>query len=352
MICGSAGFLGSHLAKHLRRLSEAGHESTAALSGPVRQRYAGQPVELVGVDLVGHAFGSLPLDLFVQGDLRQPQLLQELFARPFDEVYQFAAEMGGAGFIFTGQHDAEIMRSSAQINLNVLEAFRYSGSGRIFFASSACVYPIGKQRDPYLTDCSEDSAYPADPDSEYGWEKLFAERLYASYARQYGLLISVARLHNVYGPQSVYQGGREKAPAALCRKVVDAPDGSAIELWGDGLQTRSFTYIDDCLEGILRLMAIPGHPPVNLGSEERVNIEELARLIIELSGKKLEIQHVEGPQGVRGRNSDNRLLRSLLQGWEPRTPLAIGMRRLYEFVADHRKKADPCPPGSAGAQRS
>ncbi|MCB1050337.1 MAG: NAD-dependent epimerase/dehydratase family protein [Acidobacteria bacterium] len=317
LILGASGFLGSHLAV---RLKNEGHH-------------------VVGADRVAPAFRPIPFDGFVMTDLRDANQMTSLFNQPYDAVYQFAAEMGGAGFIFSGENDAEIMHASGLINLNVAQAFRKSGSKRLFFASSACVYPTANQNNPEAPHCHEDSVYPASPDSEYGWEKLFAERLYQSFARQYGFELTIARLHNVYGPFGVYQGGREKAPAALCRKVALAQEGDAIEIWGDGHQTRSFTYIEDCLEGIARLMAAPPVPPINLGSDEMVSINQLAQMIIELSGKRIALRHVPGPQGVRGRNSDNRMIREVL-GWQPNTPLQVGLKEVYAWIAQEIKKSN------------
>lgn len=316
LVCGAGGFLGSHLAMRLKE----------------------EDYEVIGVDLVPPAFRQIPFDGFILGDLRIPGVVRQIFKDRFDEIYQFAAEMGGAGYIFTGQHDAKILHSSAQINLNILEAFRIQKHGKCFFASSACVYPTGNQMDPQTPICSEDSVYPALPDSEYGWEKLFAERLYLSYARNYGVRCCIARLHNVYGPFGIYEGGREKAPAALCRKVALAAHGGNIELWGDGAQTRSFTYIDDAIEGIRRMMMTTENEAINLGSEEMVSINELARMIIELSGKQLSICHIEGPMGVRGRNSDNRLIRARL-GWEPNIPLRNGLQKTYQWILESCQKS-------------
>ena len=240
--------------------------------------------------------------------------------------------MGGAGYIFTGEHDADIMHNSATINLNVLDAIaRRRSASRIFYASSACIYPAFNQQDPDNPVCSEDSAYPANPDSEYGWEKLFSERLYQSYARNHGLITRIARYHNIFGPMGTYAGGREKAPAALCRKVAEAGDDGEIEVWGPGTQTRSFLYIEECVEGTLRLMRSSCEVPVNIGSEEMISINDLARLVISVSGKRLTVKNVPGPIGVMGRNSDNRLLREKL-GWEPRLPLEAGIRHTYRWI--------------------
>ncbi len=249
--------------------------------------------------------------------------------------------MGGAGYVFSGAHDADIMSHSAAINLNVLHACRKAGVGKIFYSSSACIYPERNQVDPNNPVCSEDSAYPAAPDSEYGWEKLFSERLYMAFARNYGVEVHIARFHNIFGPEGTWTGGREKAPAAMCRKAAMVPDGGTIEIWGDGRQTRSFLYIDECLEGILRLMNSGFMGPVNIGSEEMITINGLAEMAIGFSGKKVRLTHVDGPLGVRGRNSDNRLIREKL-GWAPSRPLREGMEKTYRWIeGEVRKSAHP-----------
>ena len=264
-------------------------------------------------------------------DLRDRQECLAVIDRPFDEVYQLAADMGGAGYIFAGAHDAEIMANSATINLNVLAACKRSRIGRIFYASSACIYPRHNQDciDHPIT--SEASAYPAAPDSEYGWEKLFSERLYLSHARNLGINCRIARYHNVFGPSGAWRGGREKVPAALCRKVAEAVDGGSIEIWGDGLQTRSFLFIDECIEGTVRLMRSAFPDPVNIGSDEMVSIDALAAMIAEIAGKRLELRHVPGPTGVRGRTSDNRLIREQLD-WSPSTSLRVGLAATYHWI--------------------
>jgi nucleoside-diphosphate-sugar epimerase len=240
--------------------------------------------------------------------------------------------MAGAGYVFTGKHDADIMHNSATINLNVAEYGRQAGVKKFFYSSSACIYPAYNQEDPLNPKCSEDSAYPAAPDSEYGWEKLFSERMYLSYQRNFGLDIHIARFHNIFGVEGTWCGGREKAPAAMCRKVADAPDGGEIEIWGDGEQTRSFLYVDECLDGVERLMASDFPGPVNIGSEEMVTINQLAAIAMEIAGKRLHIRHIEGPLGVRGRNSDNRLVRERL-GWAPSRPLREGMEKTYRWIS-------------------
>lgn len=310
LVCGAGGFIGSHLVARLK-----------AEGAWVR-----------GVDLKFPEFAETAADDFVLGDLRDPEFCRAVLDRRFDEVYQLAADMGGAGFIFTGAHDAEIMHNSASINLNMLEAARRRAVRRIFYSSSACIYPAYNQEDPDNPECSEASAYPAAPDSEYGWEKLFSERLYLSFARNHGMAVRVARYHNIFGPQGSWRGGREKAPAALCRKVAEAPAGGEIEIWGDGRQTRSFLYIDECVEGTLRLMRSEQTGPFNIGSDEMVSIDALARMIMQAAGKPLGIRHIPGPTGVRGRTSDNRLIREKL-GWAPSRRLADGLAPTYGWIA-------------------
>jgi nucleoside-diphosphate-sugar epimerase len=285
-----------------------------------------------GADLKRPRYAPSEADEFEVCDLREPAAAERVLSGGFDEVYQLAADMGGAGFVVTGEHDAAIMHNSAQVNLNVLEALRHHGCGRVFYSSSACMYPEHNQLDPENPRCSEDSAYPAAPDSEYGWEKLFSERLYFAYARNHGIAVRVARYHNIFGPQGSWNDGREKAPAALCRKVALAPPGGEIEIWGDGTQTRSFLYIDECLEGTLRLTRSDFAGPVNIGSEEMVSIAGFARRIAAIAGKTVSLRFVPGPTGVRGRNSDNRLIRERL-GWAPSMALDDGLRRTYAWIA-------------------
>jgi nucleoside-diphosphate-sugar epimerase len=257
--------------------------------------------------------------------------------QPFDEVYQLAADMGGAGYIFTGEHDADVMHNSAQINLNVAPRCVQMGVKKVFYSSSACIYPLYNQLDPDNPKTSEESAYPAQPDSEYGWEKLFSERLYLSFQRNYGLNVRIARFHNVFGPYGSWKDGREKAPAAICRKVAMAPDGGEVEVWGDGKQTRSFLYIDECLEAVRRFMEADFSGPLNIGSEEMVKIDQLVDYVIEISGKTLRKRYVEGPMGVRGRSSDNTLIRQVL-GWAPSMPLKEGLRKTYAWIEGEVKK--------------
>jgi len=291
-----------------------------------------------GVDLNGHEFFDTGADEFAIGDLKDQKFAASVIDRPFDEVYQFAADMGGAGYIFSGKYDAEIVQNSAMINLNVVTNAHQRGIKKVFFSSSACVYPQENQLDTENPICSEDSCYPANPDSEYGWEKLFSERLYLSYNRQYGMNCKVARFHNIFGPFGTWRGGREKAPAAICRKVAEAVDGSSIEIWGDGKQTRSFLYVDECIEGSQELLRSDFSGPVNIGSEEMISINDLAHMAIGISGKHLTITNIPGPEGVRGRNSDNRLLREKL-GWEPTATLREGMEKTYAWVSDELAKA-------------
>ena len=321
LVCGAGGFIGHHLARRLKA----------------------EGAEVTGVDLKSPEFSPTDADHFHIGDLRDAQFCREVAAGGFDEVYQLAADMGGAGFVFTGENDAAILHNSAAINLNMLEACREAGVGRIFYSSSACMYPEHNQLDPDNPNCAEDSAYPANPDSEYGWEKLFSERLYLAYNRNHGMECRVARYHNIFGPEGTWEGGKEKAPAAMCRKVAEAPDGGSIEVWGDGLQNRSFLYIDECLEGTTRLLRSEFEGPVNIGSEEMIAINDLAKMVIALSGKDVTINNIPGPEGVRGRNSDNRLIAEKL-GWAPEQPLKTGMEKTYAWISrelarKHNQKA-------------
>ena len=309
LVCGAGGFIGGHLVKRLKA----------------------EGMWVRGVDLKHHEYAESEADDFVVGDLRDPYFCRQVIDRRFDEVYQLAADMGGAGFIFTGENDANIIHNSGSINLNVVEACHKRSIRRVFYSSSACIYPAFNQEDPDNPNCEESSAYPAAPDSEYGWEKLFSERLYLTYGRCYGMEVRVARYHNIFGPEGTWTGGREKAPAALCRKIAVAPDGGSIDIWGDGQQTRSFLYVSECVEGTLRLMRSNFTGPVNIGSEEMVTINQLADMIMMVAGKRVEKRHIPGPLGVRGRNSDNRLIRQKL-GWEPRQPLMAGLEKTYGWV--------------------
>jgi nucleoside-diphosphate-sugar epimerase len=248
--------------------------------------------------------------------------------------------MGGAGYIFTGENDAAVMHNSALCNLHMLHAAQKADVKKIFYSSSACMYPEYNQLDPDNPKCSEESAYPAAPDSEYGWEKLFSERLYLTYQRNLGIAVKVARFHNIFGPQGTWKGGKEKAPAAICRKVIEAEDGGTIEIWGDGIQTRSFLYVDECVDGVRRLMESEFSGPVNIGSEEMISINDFAKMIIEISGKDITIKNIPGPQGVRGRNSDNALIQEKL-GWAPSQPLKEGITKTFNWISEQAKKAVP-----------
>jgi nucleoside-diphosphate-sugar epimerase len=316
LVCGAGGFIGSHLVKRLKN----------------------EGYWVKGVDLKYPEFNETKADEFIIGDLRDPVLCNRVGDRAFDEVYQLAADMGGAGFVFTGDNDAAIMHNSAMINLNMLETCRLAGAKKIFYSSSACIYPKYNQMDPDNPICSEDSAYPAVPDSEYGWEKLFSERLYMAYARNYEMKVHIARFHNIFGEEGTWDGGREKAPAAICRKIALAEDGGEIEMWGDGEQTRSFLYIDECLEGVQRLMNSDFMEPVNIGSEEMVTINQLAKMVMKIAGKNLKIKHIEGPLGVRGRNSDNRIIKEKL-GWAPSMPLEAGLKKTYTWIEEQVEKS-------------
>jgi GDP-D-mannose 3', 5'-epimerase len=316
IVLGAGGFIGSHLVK---RLKKEGYQVT-------------------GVDLKHPEFAPSAADQFIVGDLREQSVCREVIAAGVDEVYQLAADMGGAGYIFTGDNDANVMHNSGSINLNVLEQCRLQKVGKIFYSSSACIYPAYNQEDPDNPKCSEDSAYPAHPDSEYGWEKLFSERLYLAYARNYRMQVRIARFHNIFGEEGTWRGGREKAPAAICRKVAETADGGIMEIWGDGKQTRSFLYIDECLEGVRRLVQSNFSGPVNIGSEEMVTINQLAEMAMGIAGKQLKLKHIDGPLGVRGRNSDNRLIREKLN-WSPSAPLSQGLQKTYSWIENQLKCA-------------
>lgn len=309
LVCGAGGFIGSHLVTRLKR----------------------EGYRVRGVDLKYPEYSLSDADAFVIGDLRRQDVVADAIDRPFDEVYQLAADMGGAGRIFTGEHDAEIMQNSASINLNVLGRCREINIERVFYSSSACIYPAYNQSEPDTPDCTESSAYPAAPDSEYGWEKLFSERLYLAHNRNYRMANRIARYHNVFGPEGTWTGGREKAPAAICRKVAMARSGDDIEIWGDGRQTRSFLFIDECIEGTLRLMRSGYAAPVNIGSDEMVSIDTLVDTVAAIAGKSLRKRHIPGPTGVRGRNSDNRLVWETLR-WRPTQPLVRGLEQTYAWI--------------------
>lgn len=309
LVLGAGGFIGGHLVSRLKR----------------------EGFWVRGVDLKFNEYAETEADDFVIGDLRDQAFTRAMIDRRFDEVYQLAADMGGAGYIFTGEHDADIMHNSATINLNVVEAAHKRNIRRVFYSSSACMYPAYNQEDPDNPNCAESSAYPAAPDSEYGWEKLFSERLYLAFNRNYGMQNRVARFHNIFGPLGTWRGGKEKAPAAICRKVASAKSGEAIEIWGDGLQTRSFLYVDECLEGTTRLLRSDFEGPVNIGSEEMVTINQLVAMVADIAGKTIAVNHIPGPTGVRGRNSDNRLIAERL-GWAPSRSLRQGLESTYAWI--------------------
>lgn len=315
LVLGGGGFIGSHM---VNRLKKEGFWVRA-------------------VDLKFPEFSPSQADDFIQGDLRDPLICLNAIDQKFDEIYQFAADMGGAGFVFTGENDADIMHNSALINLNVLEACLRRNSKRIFYSSSACMYPEHNQIDPNNPNCEEISAYPANPDSEYGWEKLFSERLFLAFARNYGFESRIARYHNIFGPEGTWQGGREKAPAAICRKIALAENDDEIEIWGDGEQTRSFLIVDECIEGTVRLMRSDFKEPVNIGSDEMVTINKLVDIISEVAGKKIYKKHISGPEGVRGRNSDNKLIKTKLN-WAPSNSLKWGLEKTYPWIQSQINK--------------
>jgi GDP-D-mannose 3',5'-epimerase len=310
LVLGGGGFIGSHLVK---RLKSEGFWVRA-------------------VDLKYPEHWETVADDFIKDDLRSEYVCNQAIDQNFDEIYQLAADMGGAGFIFTGENDADIMQNSAKINLNILDScVRRNVTGRIFYSSSACMYPEHNQLDPSNPNCAEDSAYPANPDSEYGWEKLFSERLFLAYRRNKGLNTFVARYHNIFGPFGTWDGGREKAPAAVCRKIAKAKSGDSIEIWGDGKQTRSFLYIDECLEATTRLTRSNFTGPVNIGSDEMVTINQLVEYVTKISGKNISINHIPGPTGVMGRNSDNNLIFAKLN-WRPTEKLITGLEKTYNWI--------------------
>lgn len=312
LVCGAGGFIGSHLVKRLKR----------------------ENYWVRGVDLKYPEYVPSEADDFIIGDLRDYNVCLRAVDQRFDEIYQLAADMGGAGFVFTGENDADIMHNSGLINMNMVDVAWKRNAGKIFYSSSACMYPEHNQLDAKNPTTAEHTAYPANPDSEYGWEKLFSEHLYLAFKRNKGLDCRIARFHNIFGPEGTWDGGREKAPAAFCRKVAKANDGDVIEMWGDGEQTRSFLYIDECLEGIRRLMSQDKFiGPVNIGSDEMVSINELALMAMEIAGKKISIKHIPGPLGVKGRNSDNNLIKEKL-GWAPNYPLRKGMEITYKWISE------------------
>jgi GDP-D-mannose 3',5'-epimerase len=328
LVCGAGGFIGGHLVKYLK---EKGYW--------VR-----------GVDLKYNEFQPVHeyADHFMVGDLRDPDIVRKVVSSDLDEIYQLAADMGGAGFVFTGENDADIMHNSALVNLNIAHEASKKKVKKVFYSSSACMYPEHNQLDPDNPNCTEDSAYPADPDSEYGWEKLFSERMFLSFMRNKDLQIRIARFHNIFGPYGTWTGGREKAPAAFCRKVADAPDGGSVEIWGPGTQTRSFLYVDECVEAVYRLMQSDFPGPVNIGSEEMISMNDFAQMVIGISGKNLSIYNIDGeefeakyghrcPIGVNGRNSDNTLYREKI-GWEVSEPLITGMEKTYAWISEQAEK--------------
>lgn len=324
LVCGAGGFIGAHLVNRLKR----------------------EGFWVRGVDLKPSEYSETEADDFVIGDLRDQQTCNRVLDRHFDEVYQLAADMGGAGYIFTGENDADIMHNSATINLNIVERAHKLNCDRVFYSSSACVYAAHNQEDPGNPNCSESSAYPAAPDSEYGWEKLFSERLFLAYNKNYGMQNRIARYHNIFGPLGTWVGGKEKVPAAICRKIAMAGCGDTIEIWGDGNQTRSFLYIDECLEGTFRLMRSDFEGPVNIGSEEMVSINQFVDIVASISGKTIFKNHIPGPTGVRGRNSDNLLIADKL-GWTPSQPLLAGLEKTYDWIERQvRAKTQPNSRGS------
>ena len=344
LVLGAGGFIGSHMVKRLRA----------------------EGYWVRGVDLKFPEYSETEAHEFIVGDLRDAAFVERTlqykgpyrnfynfvpskYIETFDEIYQFAADMGGAGFVFTGDNDADIMHNSVSINLNVLDEQRKLNEShdvnktKIFYSGSACMYPEHNQLDPDNPDCRETSAYPANPDSEYGWEKLFSERLYFAYNRNYGIPVRVARYHNIFGPEGTWDGGREKAPAAICRKVALLPDeGGSIEVWGDGLQTRSFLFIDECIEATRRLMDSDFMGPVNIGSEEMVTINQLVDTAAKVAGKTVEKNHIDGPLGVRGRNSNNDVIRREL-GWDYSQTLEEGIAKTYDWIEDQIKSKKYVP---------
>jgi len=320
LVCGAGGFIGSHL---VRRLKSEGYW--------VR-----------GVDRKLPDYSLTEADDFIIADLRESKSWERVLDRHFDEAYQLAADMGGAGFVFTGENDAEIMHNSAMINLHMAHYGVKKQVGKVFYSSSACMYPAYNQDNPENPNCAEHTAYPAAPDSEYGWEKLFSERLYLAFLKNHNLDVRIARFHNIFGPEGTWQGGREKAPAAICRKIAEQPNGGQIEIWGDGKQTRSFLYIDECLEAVRRLMASSFLGPVNIGSEEMVTIDEMAQMVMAIAGKTVTLKHIAGPTGVRGRNSDNTLIKAEL-GWAPSMPLHDGLSRTYTWIESQVRIASQSP---------
>lgn len=314
LICGSGGFIGSHMATRLKK----------------------EGYWVRGVDLKYPEFNITDCDEFIIGDLRDPNVTDAVMytsygSEPFDLVIQLAADMGGASFVFSGDHDADIMHNSVLINANVAYYANLFKVKKLFYSSSACIYPQQIQESTDNKGLKESDAYPVNPDSEYGYEKIFSERLYQSFHRNYNLDIRIARFHNIYGERGTYKGGREKAPAAICRKVAAAKDGDRIDIFGDGFQTRSFLHISECIEGVMRLIESDHKEPINIGSDELISLNDFTQMIIDISGKKLSINHIDGPQGVRGRNSDNTLIKEVLN-WVPSQPLMEGIEKLYHWI--------------------
>lgn len=328
IVLGGGGFIGGHIAKKLK--AEGNHVRIADIKNH----------EFFDHDEICHEF--------IKCDLRDPKAVEIVLSENCDELYQLAADMGGAGYIFTGENDANVMHNSAMINLNVAHEAVRKKVKKVFYSSSACMYPERNQLDPNNPNCVESSAYPADPDSEYGWEKLFSERLFLAFNRNYDLNVKIARFHNIFGPQGTWDGGKEKAPAAMLRKAAETPENGSIEVWGDGLQTRSFLFIDECVEAVSRLMASDFNGPVNIGSEEMVSINQLAQFAIDISGKNLTINNISGddfvqkygfkcPVGVRGRRSDNTLFKEKI-GWEVSEPLFDGLEKTYKWIEKQTKE--------------
>ena len=315
LVCGAGGFIGTHLVTDLKA---KGHY-------------------VIGADLKYPEYSTTDADEFYQYDLRDQSLVKKLITSDIDTIYQLAADMGGAGYIFTGDNDADIMHNSAMINLNVAHEMVAKGVKNVFYSSSACMYPSHNQEDPDNPLLSEDSAYPANPDSEYGWEKLFSERLWMSFARNYGLRVRIARFHNIFGPLGSWNNGKEKAPAALCRKVASCEEGGTIEVWGPGIQTRSFLFIEECIEGMHRIMDSDCEFPLNLGSERMISINQLVFLIGKLAGKSVCIKNIDGPMGVMGRNSHNKLIRETI-GWAPSDNLEYGIQKTYAWISEQLTK--------------
>lgn len=315
IVCGAGGFIGSHLVK---RLKSEGYY-------------------VKGIDLKKPEFSKTYADEFIVGDLRDPKLVNRSITK-VDEIYQLAADMGGAGYLFTGDADADIMHNSVMINLNVLNRAKELGIKKIFYSSSACVYPMEYQENTKSVKLTENIVYPANPDSEYGWEKLFSERLYLAYGRNFGIDVKIARFHNIFGPEGTWRGGKEKVPAALCRKIAETKDGGTIEIWGDGKQTRSFLLVDECVEGIRRLVKSKSFGgPVNIGSEEMISINNLAKIIMKVAGKDIKVKHIKGPLGVRARTSNNKLIKKELN-WAPSMPLIDGITTTFKWI-DQQVKA-------------